>query len=245
MNLSDRVIERIKSYEDFESSMQTIRKNSYGPIFLVGGKVYRTIIEELTGRDVGAAIVDWDALCFGDVKPTHIPEGWRRNFHNSASKLNSLGLEKGVSRVRRTTSVNKRVRFNPYYGGASGPYQSINKGAGAHKIDIIGIKDVPGGRDLQSYFNIVPLDVQRVALSLENGTLHGVNGLKAIKSGHIRINSTEGSLPGLEITSYIKRKAESIGFTYEGQAQQGIPCDCFEDSRAMLFSGCKFPKFHI
>ena len=243
MNLTDRIVDRLKSYEDYEEVITTARKNSYGPLYLVGGKIYRTIIEELTGREVGAKTADWDVLVMGDIKPNHIPKGWRRNSYNQAAKPNSLGLEKATRRA------SAGVRFSAYHGGAMAYHQSrignpVSRAKKAHKIDLIAIKDVPG-EGLEGYFNVVPLDIQRIALSLCDNTLKGVEGLRAIKSGNIRINSREGCMPGLHIESYIVGKATSIGFTYEGQVVPTTPCNCFDGNpRGMLFSGCKFPRFH-
>jgi len=231
MNLADRIIKRIESYSDYKSSIKVIRNNSYGPIYLVGGKVYRTIIEELTGRDVKAASVDWDALCMGDVKPSNVPSGWQRNPYNREAKPNSLGLVESVHvRAYHAKHIYAQRRIGSTRNAA-------------HKIDIIGIKDIPG-QTLNAYFDIVPLDIQRIALCLEKRTLYGVKGMKAINSGTIRINSNKGTMPGLDISSYIQRKAESLGFSYEGQEAPRIPCDCFSHPRAMLFGGCKFPQFH-
>jgi hypothetical protein len=235
MNLVDKIAKALSSHEDFEEVMRIIRKNAYGHPYLVGGKIYRTVSEIIHGIDVGARQADWDALVMGDVVPNYLPKGWSvipPRFTNS--KKNSVELQK-LSR-----KGGNLVRFGGY--NNTGMFQPMRK---LHKIDIIGIKDVPGDDSLRSYFNVVPLDVQKIAFNFETKTLYGVDAINAIKKRHIKVNNPEGCLPGLDLAPYIARKAGSLGYTYEGQVISKTKCNCYDgDTQALWNNGCKLPQFH-
>jgi hypothetical protein len=230
MSLVDKVIQRLSSHKDYEEAIKTIRKNSYGQVYLVGGKIYRTVSEIVHGIECGAKDADWDALCMGEVKVTYCPPGWG----SMPPKLpNSMALAKRVGNGYAVSfgAYNRRRRYVP-------PGKQ-------HKIDLIGIKDVPGDGTLQSYFDIVPLDIQRMALDLEGRALHGTRAMDAIRRKMVKVNNSEGCLPGLQIKPYIARKAQSLGFTYEGQVIAKVDCNCYGgDSKALWDYGCKLPQFH-
>jgi hypothetical protein len=235
--LVNRLIERLNTYGDFEEAIKAIRKNSYGPTYLVGGKIYRTLSEIIHGEDCKAAKADWDALVMGEVKLTYVPNGWGiSEVYDKTTKKNSLGLQ---SR-RKSKALRARIRMG-YRPGT----RYVPKRPPLHKIDLIGIKDIPGDGSLQSYFDCVPLDIQAIALCLDTQRIHGVKAMEAINKKNIKVNSTKGALPGLEIKSYIAHKAASMSYNYEGQVIQKTPCNCFEGDSKLLFDyGCKLPDFH-
>ncbi|MBV1929315.1 MAG: hypothetical protein KUG81_07375, partial [Gammaproteobacteria bacterium] len=70
------VVECIMAYPDAKETLDYARKSCYGPTYLVGGKVYRTLIEMMTGRDVKAQTADWDFLCMGEIKVKAPKRGW-------------------------------------------------------------------------------------------------------------------------------------------------------------------------
>lgn len=227
MSLVDKVIMAISSHEDYEEVMKTVRKNAYGPTLLVGGKVYRTVSEIIHGTECGSKDADWDVLIMGDVKTAYVPSGWNAvTSYYPGSKTNSLGLVKQTRKYSAKTWVAPIVKID-------------------NKIDMIGIRDIPGDGTLNSYFKVVPLDVQRIALDIEKRQLFGPVAINAIKRRNVKINSTKGCLPRLDIKRYIVDKATSLGYTYEGQVVSKKPCDCYgNDTKSLWDYGCKLPQFH-
>ena len=243
-HLVTQLIDKLRSYKDFEEAIKAIRKNSYGPIFLVGGKVYRTLSEIIHGGDFKATSVDWDALVMGEVKMNYVPRGWEvAEVYDERTKKHSLGFQKNGTKPRWGNPRMGLIRMGGYRG--NNRYIPPSRARPQHKIDLIGIKDIPGNGTLQSYFDCVPLDIQAIALCLDTQTIHGVKAMEAIRRKHIKVNSTTGALPGLDVNVYLPQKADSMGYTYEGQIVQKTPCNCFGgDTKALFDHGCKLPNFH-
>ena len=112
-------------------------------------------------------------------------------------------------------------------------YQAHNKRL---KLDIISIRDIPGGNTVRDYLDFVPLDIQAIAAQPEYGRCFG-EGINAIVTKKIRIKNTDGFLHDHYPTDYAFRKAASMGFYFVNTAKQtSRPCLC--DSRDLLWHGC-------
>lgn len=235
MSLVDQVVASIQAMPDYEDAIKIIRKNSYAPFYLVGGKVYRTVASIIHGVDCGADRADWDALVLGEVKLTWLPYGWSNVVpFNKDKKRNSLQLSKGGNYIA------PHWRYNYGSSAFSGTYTSRSP-----KIDLISVLDVPGNNDLSSYFDVVPLDIQMMALDLRNHALVGHRAMQAITQKKIAINNPTGCLGEINPMQIMARKAQSMGFSYEGQVLRKTPCDCYDgDTQALWHFGCKFPQFH-
>ncbi len=127
MNLADKVIAALASYEDFEESMETIRKNAYGPVYLVGGKVYRTVSEVIHGINVGARESDWDALVMGDVKHVY----WIETVYKGGASF--LPYDRGP--IERAIPVEDAYGSCAGRGGADGVYVGSDPNLGARRFD--------------------------------------------------------------------------------------------------------------
>lgn len=247
--LSKAAMKRIKQHPDFNEVMNLVTRNTSGEVFLVGGKVYRTIVELVHGYDCGAEEADWDFLCLGDVVKKHrvyVFGDWSPDISPYEDyKANSLCLK----HYTRSLNVNGIVRG---MGGIGGPgRRPISH---AKKIDIIGIKDVPKfnshegvllGR-LDDYFKAVPLTVQAIALSKGSYPCLYGKALPSIEAKTIHINNEHGTLRPFDIHYYASQKASSLKFKYHGYSRAyKVPCDCYEGDITLLWrNGCQNKGAH-
>lgn len=236
------LIRRIQSAPDFDEVWEIARKNSYGPVLMVGGRVYRTITEMVHGYDCGSQKSDWDFLVLGAVKQVLVPRLGARNSSSwTPTTLPSYytGSRGGMRNLKANSMSLKR--------NGSKRVRQLGRNHGrslAPKIDLICIEDVKKGGDLTDYFDNVPLDVQRVALNLDNPQLHGPKALVAIEKRMVKFNS-KGVFPNLDIAAYTKDKATSLKFGWDGQKVIKQDCNCYPGDSIMLFRmGCQFPNSH-
>ena len=240
----DRLMSRICNYDDFSEVITIARASAYGPLFLVGGKLYRTIVEMTHGYDCGAALADWDFLVLGSVKPPTLG-----NINNPYTHKN--WVVKSLPSYQHGSWANFKANSVTLLKNglvASLMSRRVPIRTTADKIDIIAIDDIAKGGGLSDYFKVVPLDIQQLALDIENTTpaLLGAEALNAIDKRAIRINNAQGALPNLDISSYLADKAKSLNFTYEGQVVNQTACNCYpNDIKALFRWGCQFPKEHI
>lgn len=218
------VLDRIKSYPDADTAIQYAFKNCYGPMYLVGGKVYRTLIEMMTGRDVGAKFADWDFLCMGDIKDVAPkPKGWR------------------VSRCSYYSNRSVAIAYHAPTGAAQ-------------KIDLISMKDImkkcsmdQSSTRIVDYLNAVPIDIQAIAIGPNlNLQMYGNRCIEAIRRNRLSVNNSDGSILPISTADYISQKAATIGFyTTQTAGIAKIPCNCFlNDAKALWAFGCQAPALH-
>lgn len=261
--ISNETISTIKADPYFKEVYEIARKNSTGPVYLVGGRVYRTLIEKIHDCYVKANRSDWDFLVLGKVKSCYIPGSWTPQTNQAppiGSKTFSPMSSGQISqppRIRNAAiKANSMTLVNPTKG-------LVNK----LKVDLIAIRDiVDGTKDgyhvgrytlalkqeygLKEYFDAVPLDIQCIACDLEANVLHVNRALKAIETKVLRINNPKGALPDLNIGPYIDRKAASLGFGYDAKIEKRFPCSCWwhlpyaEQSVALFNRGCQMPNRH-
>lgn len=227
---TDEILERIASYPDAKTSIEYAEKNCYGSTYLVGGKVYRTVIEMMTGKDVGARTADWDFLCMGEIKIVrNPPRGWRRNVFSCS------GSRPGYA--RRSIAV---VSPRPVKNAAS-------------KIDLVSMADVmrrvgfAQSTDINDYLRAVPLDIQAIAIGpMPRAVMRGTRAIDAIRKQKLSVNNTNGKILAIPMQEYISKKAESLGFVYSGaKTVAKIPCNCFPNDTRMLWEkGCQAPGLH-
>jgi len=219
------IIRRIREHVDFDDVYTMARRQSYAPMYLVGGRVYRTVIEVLTENKVGASDVDWDFLVMGKIKKflVHNPADEWEVEDFQYCKENSI-------RLRRTRSIERQSRLGIF------PSMEVTK------MDLIAIKDC--ARDikfpsLHNYFQIVPVDIQCAALDLEKNELHVAKVLQCIERGSIAVNNPKVALPNLRINQYIRDKATSLRMGVDKQVAKGSHvCICPMYPTLMRF-GCQ------
>jgi hypothetical protein len=249
------VMQKLFSDPDFHTVAQLVKRNTSGKVWMVGGKVYRTIIEVVHGYYCGAREADWDFLCMGEVvdrRRAYLDKDWVVDRPTGAYKPNSMCL---------THYVNTGNGFltQAYSGGLSGspnpsPVYIARAKVPDKKIDIIGIKDIPqfnevsGPSRLKDYFSAVPLDIQMIALSADSRrpTLRG-GALDSVVTKTVGVNNPDGTLRPFDVHQYARQKANSIKFRYYGDG--GITktqCDCYDgDIIALWRMGCRRKDIHI
>jgi len=224
------VLSLIMSYPDAKETFDYARKSCYGPTYLVGGKVYRTLIEMMTGRDVNAQAADWDFLCMGKIKVKAPKRGW-------AMTGSLYGYGKRSRNIRRVQPISRSLQ-----------------GKIASKIDLVSMADVmakvgfPNSQYVSDYLRAVPLDIQAIGLDFESQQpqIHGSKAIEAIRCGRIAVNNPDGKILAVPMHQYINDKAISIGFTAAGLTSiVKVPCNCFPgDSKTLWQKGCQAPGLH-
>ena len=71
------ILRRIKQDPYYNEVVEIADRNTSGKFYLVGGKLYRTAIELIHDRDVGAGKADWDFICLKVDSHGFPPRGWQ------------------------------------------------------------------------------------------------------------------------------------------------------------------------
>ncbi len=166
---------------------QVIAPNATGNLYLIGGSVSRTLVQELYGiKQEGQ---DYDFVCDKLSSSLTVPEGWE---------------------------VSYRKFGNPTFT------------KGNISVDLWEIKDADWIKDnkleptITNFFAGVHFTIQALAYDLRKRTLVGSPGIKALLAREFRVNNmaTARTIPerkGVTIDERMKKKADSMGFTY-------VPC---------------------
>ena len=152
--LIDPLIQRIVNYPEFAVIMAIV--NLYtggGQVYLVGGKVYRNLLELFHFRNFSAETKDWDFLFLGipSRRPgTVLPEGWEevRFYHgNFTIRLR----HKASGRVVDIISIFDSAEL-----------------IGTSESEVENLISTQQYREaLEIYFEAVPLNIQALALDLQ------------------------------------------------------------------------------
>jgi len=205
--------------------------------YLVGGRAYRTLAEELHSEKCSASDCDWDFICFDTSLQDIQYDGWKKT--RGPGSVNSIDsdeysfrpikygkLTKGV----RSLSVEERKRSSRFEGGKYG-----------QKVDFIAIEDIISENGtLQDYFNAVPLDIQAIALDFKARLFIGDMGISSVCRKTIRLKERT-ALKSVDPDTYIESKRVSLlpmRFTINESVRHR--CYCFPDDIKALFThGCK------
>jgi hypothetical protein len=203
-----RAAENVMNHFTFKTAFEVAILNSKDKhVYLAGGKLYRSIIEELHGWPARAECCDYDFVTEQTRKKTHVPDGYREWD------------------IRQTSE---------YDDGYGGTYQkadthSLKFRAKGIKVDIISLGSLPHivkhnlPRTIDSYFKSVPLDIQAIAIDFDLVTkdvkLIGEAGQKAILNQKVTVNNPETldrycAIKGWTQNKYISKKAKSVRFTW-------------------------------
>ena len=173
---------RITEHPTFKLALEVAVLNSKDKhVYLAGGKLYRSIIEELYGYPARAECCDYDFETKQTVKAPELPNGHKpwESFLRAQDDYNYTDTD---SKLHMDSPSIK------FYG----------KGI---KVDLISLGSLPHileknlPRTMESYFASVPLDIQAMALDLNvtNGArmvkLIGEKGQQAILNRRIAINN--------------------------------------------------------
>lgn len=200
MKLSDEVCAEVKetifSNPNWSEVLSIVIKNSKSVPYLVGGKLYRTIIEVLYGYPARSECVDYDFVVTNINKKKKLPPGWKPKKRLGYPNVSAKNIT-GSIRLKST------------------------KGC---CIDIVHTKDVrqiaegrvPEG--IYGYLGSVPLDIQSIAMNLETGEIIGDRGIEAILSSSVGINNHESFAGNYFVKGwkhwlyYLEKKATSVKF---------------------------------
>lgn len=181
----------------WEEVYDIAKSNSKGRVWLVGGKVYRTLAEILHGVSVGAASCDYDFITTYTTWFNHIPGKWYVTFNT----------EYGES------------LFNPYTSEKCENAWRYFK-EGRQVLDLMTFKRATQAghpANLDGYFKSVPLNVQAVALDIDGRQLLGP-GVEAICRKIVSVNNREqaegaANRAAISIDQFVEARARSLGFS--------------------------------
>jgi hypothetical protein len=201
----------IKSHELYDDICKIVRKNCYDTYYMVGGMVYRNLAIAYHGKKNSIANTNISKADFDFVVL-----GKPRDFF----------VPEGWRLKRNTYTKKNSLTFI---------YQARNKRL---KLDIISIKDIPGGNTVRDYFDFVPLDIQAIAAQPEYKRCFG-EGISAIVTKKIRLKNVDGLIHSYQVPrQYAAGKAASMGFQFVDTARRNHrPCSC--NSRDLFWLGCQ------
>ncbi len=186
--LSEEVIKNPAIVE----AMVIAKENSHpGGYWLIGGHVYRTIIEHLHGVPRKESFdVDIIVESMVDADQYHVPNGW---------ELTVTGL--GSPRFIKN---NKQIDL-------------IILDTAVHPDDVSRVSMMTVEEKILSYMRRTPLTVQSIVYDIVNQKVFGDVGLAAIRERTVAINCREKCINfckrhNLEINDFISTKARELGF---------------------------------
>ena len=201
----DELIHKIEINSHWNEAWDIARSNSKGKVWLVGGKVYRTLTEIMFGTPAGAQGCDFDFITAKATWFNHVPAKWYVVVNDDYGE----------------------TRINPYTTDKTEhAWRYFREGRQLLDLLTFGRATQAGFEaSLDGYFKSVPLDVQAVALDVENRQLSGP-GLKAICRRVLGVNNlkqAEGAAKraSLTLSAFVEARALSLGF----QASTVVPSD--------------------
>jgi hypothetical protein len=203
---------------------------------LVGGRVYRTLAEELHGEKCGANESDFDFLCFDTTSQPIQFDGWQKTRGpGSVFKPEENNSSYGFSvkrQAQRHKALDGRKRSSRFEGGR---YKS--------KVDFVAIEDIKEQGTMEDYFSVVPMDIQAIGLDFRTKKIHGDLGIAAVCRKTLKMkNPAALENEGRDPDCYIEGKKESMmpmKFTIDYSIGKHR-CYCYPDDIKLLFAlGCK------
>ena len=229
--LATAVIKKVQAYPYWQEVYQMARSFS-GEVYLVGGKVYRSIIEIEHNRDCGSETSDWDFLLFGTSNQNRQFPGWKQTRGPGAPPPDP-GVVQKKSAYTAFSAIPKAQRL-------SRSYERDVVGIPS-KVDLIAIEDVAkimtpnnGKLDLNLYFQSVPLDIQAIAVGAGYAGVEG-HGLDAVRNKQVRINNRTKVVRGRDIDAYAQERADGLGLPL---CKDTVQASCSCESRVLFNSGC-------
>lgn len=218
----------LSSYPSYEASVALARANSKGPLFLVGGRVYRTLrmldLYQLHGAlpdfgSEGPDKVDWDFLCYQTTWFRHYPEKSKEDYQTV--------VHYGYSGKRVVTEKRK---LNLKRDGGS--YRFFGLNSTTQDVDLIIAKHAVRSKVLpktvHGYLHSVPLNIQAVAFDLTENRFYYTPGFKSdMDKSRVTVNNHETLVAGckhkgISVREYISKAAAKLGFSYEYDDQPVI-----------------------
>jgi len=192
---------------NFSDVCQLVYNNCKEKPYLVGGKVYRTLIEVMFDYPARSECCDYDFACTAVIKR----KKKKVVYGDGSWKMMkpSYAYRKGGKKTpkRKQTSIHLKNK----------------KGC---KIDVMNLPDlyqISDGlfpADMKGYFSVVPLSIQAIGMDLEKCEIFGVGGIDSLNERFVWVNNKRQlknytEFKGMYPANYIKKKAESIRFDYQ------------------------------
>lgn len=223
-------IESLLSLPDFDEAYDIARTNAKGSIWLVGGKLYRTIIHQIYGYRTDYQNCDFDFLTTKVKWWRSIPERWKYEYHDYSGYGPSLENPYDIKKVDGAIRFIRPARITNAHIEAQ---QDLERQCG---IDLIPISSAPGIKlgkfphSLDGYFASVPFDIQAIAMDVENRKIIGP-GLKAIGDHKICVNfelnaKNLAARLGKSLPDLLEEKSLSLGFVLGQIRKDGDSKNC-------------------
>jgi len=199
-NLSKRLLTVLNKDPNFKDAYQMVCNRSKTKPYLVGGKLYRTLIELMYDYPARSHSCDFDFAVCEVVK--------RKRF-----KEKTISLHDG-------TFDYIQVPVNGTYGNGGSTKMRTREGASIDLIDISGLKAVRAKKQplsIEGYIGSVPLSVQAIAMDIEKCEVFGKVGLDSLNEKYVWVHNSFTmeqyiKYKGGTVDRYIKKKADSIRF---------------------------------
>lgn len=202
--LSKRVYRALYKDSSFKDAYQMVCNKVRSQPYLVGGKLYRTLIETLYNYPARSYSCDFDFAAVDIVKP----KGWNKKI-----------LTKRVVNFDGTTTT---LEIPSPYKGDSITLRTWN----GHKIDLISISDLGEIRNgnlpssIGGYLGGVPLSIQSLAMDVDRCEIFGKVGIDSINEKYVWINNQAvlddyAKFKGINADKFLINKAKSISFGYD------------------------------
>lgn len=197
-----KVANNLINHPEFKDVYSIVRQNAKtNKIYLAGGKLYRTIVEELYGYPARAECCDYDFVVSETVSRPICDGTWDGHISRDYSDK-KLKVQSHSMKFRR-----KGVKID-----------LISLGSLPHIVE----NDMP--RTIDSYFEAVPLNVQALALDLSTSgpQLIGDIGQWSIIQRSVSVNNDPTiqkycKLKGWKVERYVENKAKSVRFSHKNK----------------------------
>ncbi len=202
-HLGKKVMDRIVLEPEWPKALEVARGNARGELWLVGGKVYRTLAEALHGKVAGASKCDFDFLATDKTAMPMVPKRGDDDRPMMLGRQDSWEVSDRPARLGTMDIGTRKFRLN-----------------GRDLVDLLTL-DLPRRRgttaDIDGYFRTVPFDVQAIAIDVATGRIFGP-GIEAVRSRRVSVNNEQeftayseraGSLP----KDLLEERSWSLGFS--------------------------------
>jgi len=199
-SLSKRVLTVLNKDPNFRDAYQMVCNKSKTKPYLVGGKLYRTMIELTYDYPARSHTCDFDFAA------------------------EEIRKKKQKFKKKRYTDKYGEIRYRtvPVFDRYNSDSIHMKTESGA-KIDLISISDLIAVRakqqpiSIEGYFGSVPLSIQAIAMDVDKCEIFGKIGLDSINEKYVWVNNEfvlneYSKYKGIRPDNYIKRKADSIKF---------------------------------
>ncbi len=220
-HISKRVLKALYKDNNFTDCYQIACNNSKQQPYLVGGKLFRTIIEVIYEHPARASSCDYDFATASIIKRKKRKKKLLRGRRDGESLSGYMRYKESYWASNKKYGYGKEK--SPY-SGTSRKFKTRN-GSRIDIIDIPSLEMIKNGSypaSIDGYLRSVPLSIQSLAMNIDRCEIFGSVGLDSINERFIWINSEEG-IHNLcknkgwidKGYNYVNGKAKSIRFRHD------------------------------